>query len=148
MTFIERQYDLFLLENDYHLAHCISYDCAMGKGIALHFNKHFNQMKKDLLLTLTANNLKYPITIDYYDESSERHVFNLITKEKYWHKPTYEDISICIQELAWYCKENDIKKLAMPRIGCGLDRLKWENVKNILLNCFKELDIEIIICYL
>ena len=30
------------------------------------------------------------------------------------------------------CKEFNIKYLAMPKIGCGLDRLQWGKVKEII----------------
>ena len=43
---------------------------------------------------------------------------------------------------------NGIKKIAMPLIGCGLDRLEWEDVKTIIINTFQDTDIEILICRL
>lgn len=37
----------------------------------------------------------------------------------------------------------------MPKIGCGLDKLKWNKVKEILfLMYFKNIDVEILVCYL
>ena len=44
--------------------------------------------------------------------------------------------------------EKNITKLAMPKIGCGLDKLKWNNVRCIIKDIFKDLDIEIKICYI
>ena len=41
-----------------------------------------------------------------------------------------------------------ITKLAMPCIGCGLDKLKWEKVREIIKEIFEDMDIEILICYL
>ena len=41
---------------------------------------------------------------------------------------------------------NNVKKIAMPLIGCGLDRLKWEKVSEIIKETFSETDIEILIC--
>ena len=46
------------------------------------------------------------------------------------------------------CEEYGIKKLAMPKIGCGLDRLDWNKAESMILNIFNECDIEIVICYL
>jgi O-acetyl-ADP-ribose deacetylase (regulator of RNase III) len=39
-----------------------------------------------------------------------------------------------------------ITKLAMPRIGCGLDRLQWTNVYDIICEVFEDMNIEIVIC--
>jgi hypothetical protein len=40
----------------------------------------------------------------------------------------------------------DIKKIAMPVIGCGLDRLNWDVVKYYIRQVFADTDIEILIC--
>ena len=81
-------------------------------------------------------------------EEDDRVIFNLITKEKYWHKPTYETITSCIEDLAFQCKKDNIQCLAMPIIGCGLDRLKWDKVREIIEKSFKDIDTEILICIL
>ena len=76
-------------------------------------------------------------------------VFNLITKEKYWQKPTYKSLEDSLIEMREKISKNgNIKRLVMPKIGCGLDRLSWEKVEPMIKEIFKNLDIEIIICYL
>ena len=45
-----------------------------------------------------------------------------------------------------YCEGSDIKKIAMPTIGCGLDRLEWNKVSDIIKEVFSEMSIEILIC--
>ena len=47
-----------------------------------------------------------------------------------------------------YAGQMQIKRLAMPKIGCGLDKLKWEDVSKIIKDVFSDTDIEIIVCYL
>lgn len=37
-------------------------------------------------------------------------------------------------------------KFAMPRIGCGLDRLQWDKVKTIIEEVFADTDVEILVC--
>jgi len=46
------------------------------------------------------------------------------------------------------CENFDIEKIAMPLIGCGLDRLDWEQVKDVIEDVFGETDIEILVCKL
>jgi hypothetical protein len=36
----------------------------------------------------------------------------------------------------------------MPLIGCGLDRLRWDKVRNIVENVFADTDIDILVCKL
>ena len=47
MNYREEVRDLFSVPEEYFLAHCISADFAMGKGIVLEFNKRFD-MKRQL----------------------------------------------------------------------------------------------------
>lgn len=39
-----------------------------------------------------------------------------------------------------------VTKLAMPKIGCGLDILEWNKVSEIIKDVFKDTDIEILVC--
>ena len=41
---------------------------------------------------------------------------------------------------------SDCKKIAMPVIGCGLDRLEWSKVSEIIKEVFECTDIEILVC--
>jgi len=43
--------------------------------------------------------------------------------------------------------KKNIKKLAMPKIGCGLDCLLWDCVEEEIKNIFNMTDIEIVVCY-
>ena len=148
MKITEIKRDLFDMPLDYTLVHCISEDCAMGAGIAKTFNYKYKNMKDVLKYDIAKNGLKYPISI-YYHESNQKHnVINMITKEKYWHKPTYNNFLHSLLDVAEICKTRDIKKLAMPKIGCGLDKLEWSKVRKLIEDYFEDLDIEIIVCYI
>lgn len=45
MIYREEVRDLFSVPEDYYLAHCISADFGMGKGIVVEFNKRFNMKR-------------------------------------------------------------------------------------------------------
>lgn len=147
MNIKEIKGDLFKVDKDYALVHCISYDCAMGKGIAATFDKKFPQMKNALIKYLYSNKIMYEPMVLLY-EYEGRHIYNLITKEKYWQKPTYDTIEKSLQDLKELCIIQEVDKIAIPLIGCGLDRLKWDKVKDIIINTFNDTDIEITVCSL
>ena len=46
MIYKEEKCDLFSVSEDYYLAHCISDDFFMGKGILVEFNKRVDMKKK------------------------------------------------------------------------------------------------------
>lgn len=56
-------------------------------------------------------------------------VLNLVTKPQYWSKPTYATMRRALTDMKDVCEEHGITKVAMPLIGCGLDRLKWDEVE-------------------
>lgn len=145
MTINEEKGNLFDLPEEYALAHCISEDCALGAGIAVEFQRRFKI--RDILKEYIRNEPKrYPRTI--WTNTMGHLVFNMITKEKYWHKPTRENFELALEELIDLCKQLNVHKLGMPRIGCGLDRLQWSWVKNKIEEKFADMDIDIQVRYL
>lgn len=129
--------------NDCYYAHCISRDYALGAGIAVEFDKRYDMRNR--LLKLAEEK---PETLEEKCIEVEN-VFNLITKAKCWQKPSYESLEEALLEMRDKISENkNIKKLVMPKIGCGLDRLSWDKVEPMIKDIFKDLDIEIVVCYL
>lgn len=73
----------------------------------------------------------------------DRFVYYLITKEHYYDKPTYQTLHQSLEAMRNNVMLNDVKSLAMPRIGCGLDGLQWPKVKDLIEEVFREVDIQI-----
>lgn len=44
------------------------------------------------------------------------------------------------------CQKETITKIAMPVIGCGLDKLSWDKVSEAIKEVFSDSDIEILVC--
>lgn len=140
--------DLFSLETKYSLVHCVSLDCAMGAGIAKEFVKRYPIMKPYVKKQVREKNLTTPTMVPFYIFSEKRYIFNLITKDKYYQKPTYDTLKLSLEELKKECVKNDIKYLGMPTIGSGLDKLSWQKVEEIIKDVFKNIDINIIVNFL
>ena len=133
MNYREEVRDLFSVPEEYFLAHCISADFAMGKGIVLEFNKRFD-MKRQL-------RQKYPGYLAGYRQNPaggdcilEGRVLNLSTMEA------------ALQKMRELCQEEGIARIAMPAIGAGLDRLPWEEVAARIQQVFGDSGIEILVC--
>lgn len=145
MTIREENRDLFTVPQGYYLVHCISGDYALGAGIAKQFDKEYDMKSKLHKL--------FPIPdSDIYANVGKAllvdNVFNLVTKARYFHKPTYGSLLKTLIDMLEQIKGKGITKIAMPLIGCGLDRLEWDNVKEIIEDVFDSYDIEILICIL
>lgn len=135
------QRDLFTVPQGYYLAHCISADFALGAGIAKTFDEVYNMRFK---LFREYDMYAY----DGGDALLIDNVFNLVTKPKCYHKPKYEAIREALETMRDIMDFNATTKLAMPKIGCGLDRCEWDQVYDIIHDVFENSDVDILICEL
>jgi len=147
MKFEIVQKDLFTVPQGYYLAHCISNDFALGAGIAKQFVQIFNMKEKLIDQYRYGNNYSIDDAGEYIGAAlCVDNVFNLVTKERGFHKPTYENLRTALEDMLNDCVEYKITKIAMPKIGCGLDRLEWEQVEEIIKDVFKDTEVDILIC--
>lgn len=152
LIYDEKVQDLFNLPEDFFLAHCISADFALGKGIAVQFNKHFDMKNKLLGLYPDGVTEKWKLdnaknNLDVYRCILVDRVFNLVTKERYYHKPTYDTLGSSLLAMRRLCTKNGVTKIGMPLIGCGLDRLAWNRVSDLIIDAFLNSCVEhIVVC--
>ena len=152
MYYHEERRDLFGVNKNYALVHCISSDFAMGAGIAVTFTRmgvkaqleHFYQ--KNFWRGKGYCLFTSPVQV-ICNQPVKQITFNLITKERYFHKPTYDTLKQALLDLKRQCIERQINYLAMPKIGCGLDRLAWNKVSAMIQEIFADTDLEILVCY-
>lgn len=137
-TFLEIEGDLFRAPKEYALAHCVGEDLRMGAGIAYVFRTKFGCLAK-----LEAQNAK---TGDIAVLCAEnRLIYYLVTKKYSNQIPKYADLLRSLIKMRKHMINHNIKKLAIPRIGCGLDRLKWDAVRDLLERVFAADNVEILV---
>lgn len=143
MRYREIYADLFDLGETHELIHCVSADFALGAGIARRFAKLgvAEELKKSYD-GLTEWSL-------YHGHAYQTgHIWSLVTKERYWHKPTYTTLRTALENLKEQLLILPVSEIAMPQIGCGLDRLQWGRVSAIIQDVFSDTDIDITVCIL
>lgn len=129
--------------------HCISQDFAMGAGIAKTFSQKFPQFIENRKEMIWEYNHKNQYKRIYIAICNGTRIVNLVTKAKYWMKPTMTSLELSLWNLRKFIEDNsDIKRILMPKIGSGLDKLKWEDVKTAILENLEDLDIEVKVFYL
>lgn len=165
LVFREIEGDLFSAPKTYALAHCVAADLKMGKGIAVAFRDKFKQVDKLKEQGVTAGGVAV-----LKDDS--RFIYYLISKNDTYKKPTYKDLfsslhamkdhmvreytihfcTIILAVIDTNCEnfhktkfqvQNNVTQLAIPRIGCGLDGLSWDKVKDQLHEVFGDIQVEI-----
>jgi hypothetical protein len=128
----ETKGDLFILApKNSALAHCVSADFHMRKGIATTFKSLFGGVAELHAQKVTVGQVAFLTR-------STRIIFYLVTKKRYWGKPTMHTLKKALIDMERVCREKGITSLSMPKIGCGLDELHWEDVYNLLEEVFKK----------
>ncbi|XP_051890885.1 ADP-ribose glycohydrolase OARD1-like isoform X2 [Pristis pectinata] len=128
--------DLFKCPPEESLAHCISEDCRMGAGIAVAFKERFGCVKQ--LLDQKKKTGEVAVL-----KKNQGYIYYLITKKRAFHKPTYESLQRSLEAMKKHCISNEVMRISMPRIGCGLDKLSWNEVAVRIQEVFKNTNIVI-----
>jgi hypothetical protein len=138
------------------IAHCISGDIYMEKGIAGILDKRFRL--REQLAALPAESRRVGCVIETRREvypGKVISIFNMVTKAECQQLPTYETVRKALIALRAFCDdyapsrrlEKSIGVLTMPRIGCGIDRLVWESdeecVKGIIFDVFDGCEVDV-----
>lgn len=150
--------DITTIPSDFLICHCISADTAMGAGVALSLVRRFPSMKPEVKESHLKN---IPLAqrigqvVFFVDDATNTIIANMITKMRYWDKSStmpqgayLNNLRKCLILVKQVMLEKNIKKLAMPKIGCGLDRCSWTDVESIILDVFVDTDIDITVCVL
>lgn len=131
--------DLFNADFDkYVVAHCVSADFKMGAGIAVPIRKKFN------LGGMTRQFGSPQVGSCCYHNN----VLNLITKGKYYGKPSMNSMYAALVDMRECIERHGITQVVMPKIGSGLDRLSWPKVREAIHEVFENVEVEILVCHI
>lgn len=133
---------------NFAIVQCISADCAMGVTpdgreipcLALTLRKKYPRI-------VEVCKFGGPIVGDVirYRAPDGRVIFNLVTKINYYDKPTYGSMMAALKMLRYIAISHDETKLAIPKLGSGLDRLNWNVVSEIVDRVFDGSGIRVVL---
>ena len=110
----------------------------MSKGIAVKFRQKFGKIRE-------LKNQKVKIGGVAVLQQEGRWIYYLVTKKKFSDKPSMQTLASCLQTMRDHMAHNKVCKLAMPRVGCGLDLLLWDAVREIILSIFNDENVELLV---
>ncbi len=76
-------------------------------------------------------------------EKKGRRILHIITKEKAGDRPSYDNLEQSLRNARRIRLEQNITTLAIPKTGCGLDRLEWSKAETLVNNFFGESTIRV-----
>ena len=94
------------------IAHCVSSDFAIGKGLASALACSYPELQQMRKLSSTL----FPpgSLIAYFDQDNHIYLYNLVTKRRFFHRPTYETLELSLQALKQHLKRHNKQELAIP----------------------------------
>jgi O-acetyl-ADP-ribose deacetylase (regulator of RNase III) len=129
VTYIE-QGNIFNLQDISNFAHGCNCAGAMGKGIALQFKDKFPKMYIEYKKLCKEGLFSLGDVFTYnYDNGT---VFNLGTQTTWKTKADINAVESSLIKMLSYAQQNNIFKIALPKIGAGLGGLNWDDVKFVL----------------
>ena len=138
------QGDLFKTDDETtSLAHCVSRDLKMSKGIAKLFRDKFGRVQELERMNVDIGGVAVLKLRSNRGQEQNKFVYNLVTKAKYSDFPTYDNLKQSLLAMKTHALENSVQCLAMPKIGCGLDKLEWNAVRTLIKNIFLDTSIHI-----
>ena len=121
------------------IAHCLSADAKMSKGFAETIRSKVNGLPEYCRKTTpTVGSI-----ILYWDPESNNFIYNLVTKSKFYEKPTLDNLRISLENMRGHALLNNITTISIPKIGCGLDKLPWTDVFKLIQDTFTYSGIQI-----
>ena len=116
------------------IGHCISADARMSKSFADFLSHRISCRKAKLFMGQV-----YP----FWDSTGKRYIYNLVTKERYCDKPNLSTLSKTLEAMKTHASNsyasnawNGLSTIAIPKLGCGLDQMNWQQVVKLLRDIF------------
>ncbi|KAK3920889.1 Retrovirus-related Pol polyprotein from transposon 412 [Frankliniella fusca] len=123
---------------DLPIVHAVSHDGKFGKGLARQLEQEF-QLREDFLKEKERGFPGYVAL-----QRGNRIIVNLITKSRYFHKPTSTDIEQAFLLLRDWLEANHISEWCLPELGCGLDQLESSLLLQMLVKVFGHTDMTLV----
>lgn len=145
--------DLLTMPSEYVIAHNIdAHEVALGAGVAKALSDKYPDLRKQCKKFADENFNNVGLVYRY--TNGEQVIYNMYTKSHVWYNAMnkmtreeyYENAKTCLINLKEQMIKNEEKLLAIPKIGCGLDRCRWADMEEIIRLVFEDTDIDITVC--
>ena len=130
-----------ILDQPNSIGHCISADAQMSKGFAQFLSERVPRLRR----TCRRDNFLKEQVFPFWDSSSRRYISNRVAKEKYSDKPDLSTLATTLQKMQAHATMHGVSTIAIPKIGCRLDQMNWQDVVKLLRNIFAYSDIQIVV---
>ena len=130
-----------ILQQPHSIGHCISADAKMSKGFADLLWQRIPGLRDKWRRTELLTGQAFP----FWDQTGNRYIYKLVRKTNCSEKPNLLTLSLTLKEMKFHARLYGISTIAIPKIGCGLDQLNWQEVVKLLRGIFAYSDIRLVV---
>ena len=81
----------------------------------------------------------------FWDSTGKRYIYNLVTKERFYDKPNPLTLSETLEAMKIHASKNGVSTITIPKHGCGLNQMNWQEVVKLLRDIFAYADVQIVV---
>lgn len=116
--------DIFQSPLSQAIVHCITADFKENHGISSEINDKYGEISG-----LNKHKMKVGSCLT---RQNTRTVFSLITKRNANNNSSISNFTVCLNNLLNECRRLKIKELAFVKYKCGLDKMDWSQVGELI----------------
>ena len=125
-------------KSDESFGPCVSSDLAMSAWITTQFCHIFPKLTE---LRQTHQSLSPGSSIASFNKTSNKWIYNSVTKRRCNDKPKYSDMNKCLCRAKSHLWQHHITEIRLHELGRGLDKLDWNHVSLNIVNVFGNTEI-------
>lgn len=146
MKIIEEQKELLTVDRSLSIGFIMSRDFRMVKGMPAKMNNRYKAMQVTIKNAYKKAKDPELRSIGFKPLKEDRYIYNILAKDKYNERCTYENLFEALVQLKDDMIAMDVKEIAIPKLAIGDDGLNWAKVKEVIELVFSDTDITLWVC--
>lgn len=144
MSLIEIQGDLFAVPDLDALAHGVNTIGVMGAGIAVRFAAYWPAMFRGYERACRTGELRPGGIFAWQIPSEHLHIYNLATQPRPGRCARVAHVASAVSRMVAHARAAGVRRIGLPRIGCGYGGLDYRDVRPVLLAAADDLDLVVV----
>lgn len=128
------------------IGHGVNVYGVMGAGIAVVFKRDYPQMF-DYYAATCAERALTPGHVLYWNEEGKPSVYNIASQDAPGANASMEWLESGLARALAHAKAQGLASIGLPRIGCGIGGLTWEEVLPLYERLSDEHNVDIAVWY-
>lgn len=146
MKYSVEKRDVLIVPKEYSIVYTLSKDFFNKKGLPAKIANRYKSMNTVIKRAYKKTNDPSIRCIGFQPKNENRYIINLLIKDKYNSKTTYDIMFDALIQLKDDLLAMDVLKIAMPKIGIGTEGLNWGKVEEMIKTVFEDTEVEILVC--